>query len=255
MKRHHLIRILVGLTLILAIKLHAEVEDPVAPAAPEVVQKAVPATPAAAETPVDKDSPVAAPPLDHYAKLWTHSLFTSHPLPPSETPKGPSFTDNFSLSGTSEQNGKLTAILVDKSTSTIVLAYIGEDNPEGFRIAKVDPGQGPMGMRLQLQKGSQFGWVSFASDLGAEPPAAAAPNGPLGTRNAVPSPVGKPFNRGAPGRNMPPVPQPAVAPQSIAPVPVPQPAFEPVPAPVNSLRGGMPQAAPVVPSDIPLPPN
>ena len=245
-----------GLTLIFALKLHAQVEDPVAPPAQEVVAKAQPVKPATDDTAADKDSPVVRPALDHYAKLWTSSLFTSHPLPPSETPKGPTFADNLSLSGTYEEKGKLTAILIDKTTSTVVLAYIGEDNSEGFRIAKVDPGQGPSGMRLQLQKGSQFGWVSFPNDLmggGEAPPP--APASPLGTRNAVPNPPGHPFNRapGLPGRNMPtaapqPAPNPVPAPAPIpAPIPVPQ-------ADANSLRGDMPQAAPAVPADIPLPP-
>ena len=250
MKRHHLIRILVGLTLIIVIRLHAEVEDPVAAPAQEVIAKAQPAPGAAAESPEDKDSPVLRPSLEHFAKLWKSSLFTSHPLPPSEVPKGPTFADNLSLSGTYEDNGKLTAILIDKSTSSVVLAFIGEDNTEGFRIAKVDPGQGPTGMKLQLQKGSQFGWVGFAAEGGGEPPPAATPNGPLGTRNAVPSPMNRAFNSapGLPNRNAPiPAPQPVIPSPVVAPIPV--------PAPVSNMRAGMPQAAPAIPPDIPLPPS
>ena len=146
------------------------------------------------------------------------------------------------------------SILIDKSTSTVVLAYIGEDNPEGFRIVKVNPGDSPDQTKLQLQKGSQFGWVTFSGDVMGEAPAVVpAPNSPLGTRNAVPSPVGRNVNRlpGPPPRAMPmPQPQPAfVAPPVAQPV-----APAPTQAPVNMLRGGMPEASPAVPSDIPLPP-
>ena len=246
MKRHHLFRILVGLALIAAIKLHAQVTDSVASEPKEVIARAQPVNPPASEPPVDKDCPVVVPALDHYAKLWTNSLFTSRALPPPEAPAGPNFTDNLSLSGTYEENGKLTAVLVDKSTSTVVLAYIGEDNPEGFRIVKVNPGTTPDQVKLQLQKGSQFGWVAFNTDVPSEAPPP-APNSPLATRNAVPTPVGRNGNRPvqAPVRNIPQAPVMAA--------PMAQPAI-PAPSPVNSLRGGMPQVAPAVPGDIPLPP-
>ena len=244
MKRHHLFRILVGLALIAAIKLHAQVEDPVAPSATEVIAKAQPAMPVAAE-PVDKDCPVIVPALDHYAKLWTNSLFTSRALPPPEAPAGHNFTDNLSLSGTYEEKGKLTAILIDKSTSSVVLAYVGEDNPEGFRIVKVTPGGTPDQIKMQLQKGSQFGWVGFSTDVQGEAPA--APASPLGTRNSVPSPARNMRNMPQQAaRSMPPEPAPVMA------APVAEPPM--VPPPSNSLKGGMPQVAPAVPSDIPLPP-
>lgn len=239
-----------ALAVIVAIKLHAEVEDPVAPSATEVIAKAQPVTPAVAE-PVDKDCPVVVPALDHYAKLWTNSLFTSRALPPPEAPAGPNFTDNLSLSGTYEEKGKLTAILIDKSTSSVVLAYVGEDNPEGFRIVKITPGATPDQIKLQLQKGSQFGWVAFSNDVQGEAPPV-APASPLGTRSAIPSPPSRTMNRSLPpqARSMPPAPPPA--PVMAPPVSEPEP---PMPPPTsNSLKGGMPQAAPMVPSDIPLPP-
>ncbi|MDB6139493.1 MAG: hypothetical protein JWO94_2565 [Verrucomicrobiaceae bacterium] len=248
MKRHHLFRILVGLALVLAIKLHAQVDEPAAPAATEVIAKAQPVTAAPAEPPTDKDCPVAVPALDHYARLWTNSLFTSRALPPPEAPPGPNFTDNLSLSGTYEEKGKMTAVLVDKSTSTVVLAYIGEDNPEGFRIVKITPGTMPDQIKIQLQKGSQFGWVGFTSDVQGEAPPP-APVSPLGTRNAVPNPMGRNSNRipGPPPRALP-QPQPAFVPAPVQ-APVPEPSSG-----ANSLRGGMPQAAPALPGDIPLPP-
>ncbi|MDB6120173.1 MAG: hypothetical protein JWO08_3954 [Verrucomicrobiaceae bacterium] len=246
MKRINLFRILVGLALIVAIKLHAQDDAPL-----EVIAKAQPATPPAAAPAevVDNDCPVIVPALDHYAKLWTNSLFTSRALPPPEAPAGPNFTDNLSLSGTYEEKGKLTAILIDKSTSSVVLAYIGEDNPEGFRIVKVTPGGLPDQMKLQLQKGSQFGWVGFSNDVQGEAPPAAAPASSLGTRNAVPSP-GRGFNnRPLPnaGRSAP-MPPPLPVPLTEPAAPSPSPAVE------NSLRGGMPSVAPAVPVDIPLPP-
>ncbi|MDB6074506.1 MAG: hypothetical protein JWO89_2146 [Verrucomicrobiaceae bacterium] len=250
MKRINVFRILVGLALIVAIKLHAQDDAPV-----EVIAKALSAAPPAAAAPaevVDKDCPVIVPALDHYAKLWTNSLFTSRALPPPEAPAGPNFTDNLSLSGTYEEKGKLTAILIDKSTSSVVLAYIGEDNPEGFRIVKVTPGVGPDQMKLQLQKGSQFGWVGFSNDVQGEAPPVAAPQSVLGTRNAVPSPARNLNNRSFQGAGRsapmpPPLPVPLTEPAAPPPAAVAAPAE-------NSLRGGMPQAAPAVPVDIPLPP-
>lgn len=248
MKRIHLIRILIGLSLIFAIKLHAQVEDPVAPPAMEVVAKAQPVRPLPAAEPVDKSSPVVVPALDHYARLWTESLFTTRALPPPEAPAGPNFTDNLSLSGTYEENGKLTAILIDKTTSNVVLAYIGEDNPEGIRIVKVTPGATPDQMKLQLQKGALFGWVTFNTESDAPPAGGAgglAPNGPLGTRNTVPSPPpGRMGNPNVPQQRNAQMMPPQQAPPSPA---IPQPA-------APSLRGGMPQAPPAVPGDIPLPP-
>jgi len=127
------------------------------------------------------NAPVRVPPMKHYARLWADSLFTTRAMAPPAA-SGPIFTDNLSLSGTFEDNGKLTAILIDRTTSGIVQAYIGEDNAEGFRISKIEPGPTPDKVRIQLQKGNQVGWVSFSE--AAPAPAPAAPANALGTRAA-----------------------------------------------------------------------
>ena len=44
------------------------------------------------------DAPLAFPPIEHYAKLWENSMFTTKSLPPpDDAPKGPIFTDNLTL--------------------------------------------------------------------------------------------------------------------------------------------------------------
>lgn len=236
---------------------------------PVVVAKAIPVsteppTPAnkaaAAEPEKSDDSPVPLPQLEHYSRLWTESLFTTRAMPMPDAPAGPTFSDNFTLSGTFEENGKLTAVLIDKTTSGIVQAYIGVDNEEGFRISKIEPGANSDQMRIQLQKGNQVGWVTF-SDGGAStgnsaPAAAPPPDGILATR---------------PGSNMPQAPQqPTLFPQgsAVPPAPnIPMPSASPdapigtavapgyiAPTPPPTLRGGLPSAPPALPGDPPLPP-
>ena len=237
---------------------------------PVVVAKAIPVStepPTTANKPsasaeLDKadDSPVPLPQLEHYSRLWTESLFTTRAMPLPDAPAGPTFSDNFTLSGTFEENGKLTAVLIDKTTSGIVQAYIGVDNEEGFRISKIEPGDNSDQMRIQLQKGNQVGWVTF-SDGGAStgngaPATAPAPDGMLATR---------------PGGNVPQVPQqPTLFPQgsAVPPAPsIPMPNAAPdapvgaavapgyiAPTPPPTLRGGLPSAPPALPGDPPLPP-
>ena len=219
------------------------------------VAKAVPTSESAAPEPAkEDDSPVPLPALSHFERLWKDSMFTTKALPTPDVPAGPNFADNYSLSGTFEERGKMTAILIDKSTSGIVQAYIGEDNDEGFRIAKIEPGDSPEKMRIQIQKGNQAGWVKFADSGGEggitmQQPGQGAPNnGPLATRpggmpapqqGTIPqAPVHAPKNipRAEPISSIPAVPTP-----------------EPVPAP-PSLQGGMPQAPATLPGDPPLPP-
>lgn len=191
-------------------------------------------------------APVDLPPLTHYAKLWTESLFTTRAIP-APTVQGPSFADNLSLSGTYELNGKMVAILIDKTTSSVVEAYIGEDNASGIRIAKVEPGATPDVMRLQLQKGTEIGWVSF-EDSAAMTATAPAPNpGQSIVQNEGMTPMPKPPR---PQSNVPIPPQ----------APVPQPQY--APPPPSSLPGGsvpgMNQGMPQVPAhidDVPLPPS
>ena len=187
------------------------------------------------------DSPVPRPALQHFAKLWTESLFTTRALPAPEAPKGPTFADNLSLSGTYELNGKMVAILIDKTTSSVMEAYNGEDNESGIRIVKVEPGASSDSMKLQLQKGTEVGWIRFADA-----------NTTSEQQMARPEALGAPM--APPAQGMPQVPPPA--PQ---PVPMPQaapmPQTAPPPAqPQFQLNAGMPQAAPALPDDVPLPP-
>lgn len=251
-------------TILAGISLAQDAEPPVvvAKAIPVSAEPPKPANKPATAVEPDKtdDSPVPLPQLEHYSRLWTESLFTTRAMPLPDAPAGPSFSDNFTLSGTFEENGKLTAVLIDKTTSGIVQAYIGVDNEEGFRISKIEPGANSDQMRIQLQKGNQMGWVTF-SDGGAStgngaPGAAPAPDGILATR---------------PGGNVPQVPQqPTLFPQgsAVPPAPnIPMPAAAPAvsvenstapgftaPTPPPTLRGGLPSAPPALPGDPPLPP-
>jgi hypothetical protein len=186
----------------------------------------------------DNGSPVKIPALDYYAKLWTESLVTTRALPPPEAPAGPSFTDSLSLTGSYEMNGKVVAVLIDRTTSNVVEAFIGEENAEGMKIVEVDGKSAADIVRVKLQKGTEVGWVALPDpsnpEGGAPPPGAAAAPGsvmkqPQATGGLMPNPGAVP-----PPSIQPPVPQ---VPQ--VPVPVPQP---------------MPQAAEPVVSDIPLPP-
>lgn len=205
-----------------------------------------------------QDIAVSLPPLDHYSKLWTESLFTTRALPPPEAPAGPNFATNLALTGTFEVSGKMAAVLIDKATSGVMQVLIGEDNAEGIRISKVEPGLTPDKMRIQLQKGREFGWVSFSDDSGGagaggevQPSIAtnAASSGPLTTRQG----------------SIPPMPQPnALLQQQSMPLPVglqnvPRalPAVETIPpasGPPPSLRSGAPTHPGEITNDVPLPP-
>jgi len=221
--------------------------EQVAKAIPVQSQLPAPTPKDAASDDAPDDSPVPLPALEDFAPLWTDSLFTTRALPMDDAPAGPSFTDNLSLSGTYEERGKLTAILIDKTTSGIVQAYIGEDNEDGFRIAKIEPGESPDRTRIQLQKGNQVGWVSFSDASGGAPPTPQAPaSGPLATRpgNTVQGPQPTTlFPQGAAPSFVPPAlpadPPPNMMPQQSA---------------APSLRGGLPEAPPTLPGDPPLPP-
>ncbi len=237
---------------------------------PVVVAKAIPVSteppapankpPAPTEPAKPDDSPVPLPPLEHYSRLWTESLFTTRAMPMPDAPAGPSFSDNFTLSGTFEENGKMTAVLIDKTTSGIVQAYIGVDNEEGFRISKIEPGSSADQMRIQLQKGNQVGWVTFgdsgASASNGAPAAAPAPDGMLATRPGGNVPQASPqptlFPQGSAVPPAPNIPMPNAAPAIPAETPV-APGFI-APSPPPTLRGGLPSAPPALPGDPPLPP-
>ena len=189
--------------------------------------------PAIAAEPAD-DAPLAFPPLEHYAKLWEGSLFTTKSLPPpDDQPKGPLFTDALSLAGVYEVDGAIAAVLVDKSTSLITEVRIGAENESGIKIVRVNPGPTPDKTRLQLQKGTEFGWVTFAAESASAP--VDEPTAPAGTV----SPVGSRI----PNRT----PPPATAPTPAAPIPNAVPPVLNTPAPA-------PPAGTAFPDDIPLPP-
>jgi len=198
--------------------------------------------------PAVANAPVELPPLSHFSRLWTESLFTTRALP-APTVEGPSFADNLALSGTYELNGKMVAILIDKTTSSVIEAYIGEDNSSGIRIIKVEPGASPDSMRLQLQKGTDAGWVSFA-DSAAMVVSTPAPNpGQPQVQNQGMTPMQQP--QGPQG-------SPVIPPSAQSPVLQPQ--YAPPPpsslpgSPMPGMNSGLPQSPPHI-DDVPLPPS
>lgn len=152
--------------------------------------------------------PVAFPELNHYAPLWEKSLFTTRDLPSPDAPAGPLFTDALSLVGVYEVDGQVVAVLVDRTTSLISEARLDAENENGIKIRKVAPGATMDKTRVQLQKGDQAGWVSFAE---TPPPAPTAPA--LQTRPAVVPALSSPL--------LPPVQNPATPPKGDVPLPPP----------------------------------
>ena len=219
----------------------------------------------AIETEHADDAPLAFPPLEHYAKLWENSMFTTKSLPPpDDAPKGPIFTDNLTLAGIYEVDGAVVGVVLDRTTSLITEVRIGAENEQGVKIVRVNPGSSPDKTRLQLQKGDVAGWVGFSAESSTpvSQPAQGTPNQGTGPgavpqggsafpgRPAIPQPASPPQAnpsspggpRGIPGgpssmRNQPAAPPPQLIPQSPV-VPV------------------IPNAAPGTgESDIPLPPQ
>lgn len=186
-----------------------------------------------------KDAPVSFPKLQHFAALWERSIFTTKDLPSPDAPAGPNFADNLSLSGIYEIDGGVVAVLVDRTTSQVMEARIGSENEMGIKIRAVKPGESVDKTRIQLQKGDQAGWISFADP-------AAAP--PIEVRSAIPTQQAPaPAQRqGLPQRqNAAPSPgQTALPPNPILPPPS-------MSAPVPSGTSGAP--APKI-NDVPLPP-
>ena len=236
------------LCLLTVLALSQEPQVEIAKAIPVTETKAPAPAPAPPEPETNDDSPVPLPPLSHFEPLWKDSMFTTKALPAPEVPAGPNFADNFSLSGTFEERGKMTAFLVDKTTSGFVQAYIGEDNEAGFRISKLELDEAGNARRIQLQKGTQTGWVSLddGSTAASQTPLVQpgnAPNGPLASRPGMRIPAAQPV----PQQLQPPPNIPRAEPFSSIP-PVPQ-------AETTILRGGMPAAQPSLPGDPPLPPQ
>ncbi len=152
------------------------------------------ATQAFAQEPKKQDeTPVPFPKLEHFAALWERSIFTTKDLPSPDAPTGPNFADNLNISGTYEFDGAVTFVLVDKTTSQFMEARIGSENEFGIKVRAVKPGETVEKTRIQLQKGDQAGWVSFA-DLSAAPP--------VEVRSAIPTQQSQVQNQPQQGQGM-----------------------------------------------------
>lgn len=215
------------------------------------------------------DAPLAFPLLEHYSKLWENSMFTTKSLPPpDDAPKGPIFTDNLTLAGIYEVDGAVAGVILDRTTSMVTEVRVGVENEQGIKIARVNAGSTPDKTRLQLQKGDEAGWVSFASDAAA--PAGqtvqGAPGPGPGPGGASP-PVSQPGSA-IPGRPV--IPQPSSSPGAVPPVSRAMPGVIPGGPPgMRSPQSASPPPAipqsPVIPvtpaanssgdGDIPLPPQ
>jgi hypothetical protein len=185
------------------------------------------------------DTPVPFPQLEHFAALWERSIFTTKDLPSPDAPTGPNFADNLSLSGIYEIDGGVVAVLVDRTTSQVMEARIGSENEMGIKIRAVKPGESVDKTRIQLQKGDQAGWISFA-DPASTPPAEVV------QRAVIPSQPSQAPNQGQglpQRRNMnAPPPQNGLPPNPI------------LPPPATPVPSTAPKAAPPKINDVPLPP-
>lgn len=168
------------------------------------------------------EPPVEFPKLERFEPLWKRSIFTTKDLPSPDAPTGPNFADNLSLSGIYEIDGAVVAVLVDRVTSQVMEARIGSENEMGIKIRQVTPGASVDKTRIQLQRGDQAGWVSFADPAAAQPsevvqraviptqaPAAGAPKPPPMNRRplTMPNPI-LPPPAAAPARREVPLPPP-----------------------------------------------
>lgn len=183
------------------------------------------------------------PKLEHFAALWERSIFTTKDLPAPDAPTGPNFADNLSLSGIYEIDGGVVAVLVDRTSSQVTEARIGSENELGIKIRAVKPGESVDKTHVQLQKGDQAGWVSFA-DTAAQP---------VEVRSAIPTqqPQSPAMNRGGPqGQSMQQRRNTGAPParNGLPPNPILPPPSTPIPG------GGAPKPAAPKINDVPLPP-
>lgn len=196
----------------------------------------------------DKKSsaPVDFPKPEAFEPLWKRSIFTTKDLPSPDAQAGPNFADNLSLSGIYEIDGGVVAVLVDRTTSQVMEARIGSENEMGIKIRKVTPGQTVDKTRIQLQKGDQAGWVTFADTLAQ--PAEVIQRAVIPTQtnvNAAPA--------GVPGSSSPPQrPQPGVINPSVRQAPAMPAAPNPILPPPSNPIPAAPRSKPI--NDVPLPP-
>ena len=177
--------------------------------------------------------------------ISTHS-FAQEPKKQDDTPvpfPKPEHFAAFNISGTYEFDGAVTFVLVDKTTSQFMEAKIGSENEFGIKVRAVKPGETVEKTRIQLQKGDQAGWVSFA-DLSAAPPVevrSAIPTQPQAVQNQAQQGQGM-QRRGS--MNTPPA-RAGVPPNPILPgLP-----------PSTPIPGGAPTPPPAIKvRDVPLPP-
>lgn len=187
-------------------------------------------------------------------------MFTTKSLPPpDDAPKGPIFTDNLTLAGIYEVDGAVVGVILDKTTSLVTEVRIGAENENGVKIVRVTPGASSDKTRIQLQKGEEAGWVTFANEAAPPPDQTAqglpglpgnVPNGSaIPNRPTIPQPnMQPPQNQPGAGRRGAPAPPPSMRNEAPAP-----PAVEIPQSPA------VPEALPPTPAasdgDIPLPPQ
>lgn len=175
-------------------------------------------------------SPVKHTELEHYSPLWEKSLFTSRALPKPPT-SGPSFADGLTLVGIYEIDGRKIAVVMDKSTSQVLEVSTNLDKASGLQMLELDPGTSPYKARVQIQRGSETGWVGMADAMLSGPK---SPDIRAGLNFAPPSIISPPIEPVPPPLNARSLPSP----QNII-------------APIN----GSTPASPPANGDAPLPPN
>lgn len=191
-------------------------------------------------------SPVEFPKLEKFEPLWKRSIFTTKDLPSPDAPAGPNFADNLSLSGIYEIDGGVVAVLVDRTTSQVMEARIGSENEMGIRIRKVTPGETLEKTRIQLQKGDQAGWVTFADTM-AQP-------AEVIQRAVIPTQTnGNAAAPRMPGTSsLPQRPQPGATNSSARQAPAMPAAPNPILPPPSNPIPSAPRSTPI--NDVPLPP-
>lgn len=173
------------------------------------------------------NSPVKHPELEHYSLLWEKSLFTSRALPKPPA-SGPSFADGLTLVGIYEIGGRKIAVVMDKTTSQVIEVSSVLDKTTGMQMLELDPGTSPYKARVQIQRGSETGWVGMADAM------LSGPKSPDIRSGQVQYP--------APAPPIEPAPPPASARSISVPSIIPSPGSnDPIPATANS--------------DAPIPPN
>lgn len=142
-------------------------------------------------------SPVKNPELEHYNALWEKSLFTSRALPkPPAT--GPSFADGLTLVGIYEIDGRKIAVVMDKATSQVLEVSSILDKTTGMQMLELDTGSSPYKARIQIQRGSETGWVEMADAILSGPK---SPDIRSGSTSAPPPIISTPIEPAPPPPN------------------------------------------------------